>query len=277
MISIIHEIHNKDLMQDELDSLKFQRIENIKLIDSRESVENYKLLITDNSFFSYSYPDISFVLIVKKIDQLIKITHNVILIQYESEMIKWYIENEYPILKKWDSIVINRIPRQKLEIEPLETQDATIFFHGKDTVDNMVDELFSLDRRTYYEIQFYNEDTEEIPSKKHRLSWNVTTNINDSGIISNKILKEIENGCLPILLKENAPDYFKSYPFFVTVDDINDQELLVNRVKEISHFISKMTREEFSSLCNSIYNSIYVSSKWNYNFYLLSVEINRHL
>lgn len=278
MIGIIYDKDNKELMENELSSLKFQGIEDIELVDcTNKNLSVYELLITEDSIFNFHFKDLKFVLIIKEVDQLIHISENIIMVQYESELIKFNMERKYDMLKGCNSVVINRIPKQKLEIEPLETQDATIFYQGEDLPEDMVDEMFSLDNKTHYTVQFYEDESVVVPSRKHKLSWNVTTNPNLNGIISYKIMKEIENGCLPILLKEYAPSYFKSYPFFISLEELKDKNLMIERVKDISQFISKMTREEFSSLANSIYNSIYVNSKWNYNFYLISEEINRHL
>ncbi len=278
MIGIIYNDSNRELMENELSSLKFQGIEDIELIHcSNKNLSEYNLLITEDSAFNFHFKDSKFILIIKEIDQLIHISDNILMIQYESSSIKKYMEEKHSKLKDVYSVVINRIPKQKLEIEPLETQDATIFYHGEDLPEDMVDELFDLDSETHYTIQFYKEGTTVVPSKKHRLSWNVTTNPDLKGIVSYKIMKEIENGCLPILLKENSPSYFKSYPFFVSLEELKNKSLMIERVKEISHFISKMTREEFSSLSNSIYNGIYINSKWKYNFFLIAKDINRHI
>ena len=169
------------------------------------------------------------------------------------------------------------MPRQKLEIEPLSSQDATIFFCGKDKPNNMINEMFSLDEKVHYNIQFYGLTPNFDPSKRHKLSWNVTTDKDLKGIIQYKIIREIENGCLPILLKENAPKYFFAYPFSISLKDLKDRYLLINKIKEMSTFISKMTKDEFKSLANSIYNSIYINSSWNLNYYLIAEKIRSTL
>ena len=73
------------------------------------------------------------------------------------------------------------------------------------------------------------------------------------------------------------PNYFHNYPFYVSLNDLTDKTKLIGRIKSISKYIAKMTKEEFGSLCRVIYNNIYVESKWNYNYFLMAEEINRHI
>jgi len=272
MIGIVYNDENKLKMENELSSILFQMVNNIELIKSNSDISKYDILITDSSF-NYSSIDKKIILIIDDINQNICINNKIIAIQYASLYIKHKIEKINPKLKYYKNVVINCIPKQKLEIKPKDDQDATIYFHGEDKPENMVNEMFELDTKTYYEIQFYNNNTKEIPSLKHRLSWNVTTNENLKGIIQYKIIKEIENGSLPILLKENMPEYFFAYPFYVTIDELKDNRLLVKRIKEISSYISKISKSDFKMLANSIYNSIYINENWKVQFYKLCIII----
>jgi len=274
VIAVIYNELNKLKMQNEFSSLKFQRIEDLCLfhIDSFNPDKN-DIIITDNFDHCIIFPNNKIIIIISEIKDHIYITEKIILFQYESTYIKEKMESNWPELLTVDSIIINCIPNQKLEIKPLDTQDATIYFSGIDKPENMVDEMFELDTKVHYEIKFYKNDSIIEPSKLHRLSWNVTTDINFKGIISYKIIREIENGSLPILLKENIPKYFFAYPFIITLEELKNKELLVGKVKEISSFIAKMTKDEFKSLANSIYKGIYVSSNWKYNFFLIAEKI----
>jgi len=110
------------------------------------------------------------VLIISSADQRITDIENIILIQYESENIKEKVGYD----KAFESVVINCIPKQKLEIKPFKDQSSTIFYHGKDCPENMVNELFDLDTRTRYEIMYYRENTSKEPSLLHKLSWCVS-------------------------------------------------------------------------------------------------------
>ena len=279
MIGIVHNDYDKVLMKYEYESISFQplRTNQIKMIYPKEVSRQDKVLITNDSYICNKFPSKYCVLIVYSIYQEIHTTFNIIMLQYSSNHIKEVIEEKYPELKNIKSVVMQVLPKQKIEIEPLETQDATIFYHGEDRPEDLVDVMFDLDTKTYYEVQFYNIHTREVPSKKHRLSWNVSLDENRKGIIIPKVINEIENGCLPILLKENAPEYFKNYPFLITLEEVNNKEKLIERVKEISHFISKMKRDTYASFANSIYNNIYIKTKWNYNYFTIAKEINRFL
>jgi len=281
MIGIVYNNYNKLKMKNELSSIKFQMVEDIELVHTTKDLSDYSTLIVDTSFDYTKKNDKNdkcrnqnIVIIVDDINKTIYESDNIIAIQYSSVNVKNKLIEKYTFLNNYESIVIGCIPRQKLEIEPLTTQGNTIFYHGEDKPEDMVDEMFLLDVETHYEILFYENKTEEVPSKKHKLSWNVTTNENLKGIIQYKIIKEIENGCLPILLKENMPRYFFAYPFIVTKEELKDKDLLVKKVKSISSYISKLSRDDFKMLANSIYNSIYINSKWKVEFYNL-VEIIR--
>jgi len=272
MLGLAYNSINKLKMENEISSIKFQRIEDVELFKIGSSISKYNTIICDNQF-NYLNCNAKIILIISSIDQKIIKSDNIIMVQYESNEIKDKITTLNNWLIDLDSVVINCIPEQKLKINPLNTQNATIFFCGKDKPENMVDEMFELDTNVHYEIKFYNNDKEE-PSKRHKLSWNVTIDKNLKGIISYKIIKEIENGCLPILLKENSPSNFFAYPFFITLEQLNDKNKLIKRVREISSFISKMSKDDFSFLANSIYNSIYVYSYWKLNFFKICKKID---
>ena len=276
MIAIIFN-KNKRKMFNEFSSLKYQKIEDLHLVHIDGFIpEENDIIITDNFNNCITYPNNKIIIIISEIIDNIYITKNIILFQYESIYIKEKMEEKYPEIKLINNVIINCIPKQKLEIEPLDTQDTTIFFSGIDKPENMVDEMFELDTKVHYEIKFYDQDIKYEPSKLHRLSWNVTTDKNLKGIIHNKIIIEIINGCLPILLKENIPDYFFAYPFVITLEELKNKELLIEKVKQISNFIGKMSKDDFKSLVNAIYNGIYVSSNWKWNFYLIAKKIKEH-
>jgi len=272
MIGIIYNSNIEVKMKNELSSLKFQDIEDIELVHYDEDWKKYEILIVD-MFFDYTKTKQKIILILSRVDHNVIYSDNLILIQYESENIKNKLEEKFKWLCDIDSVVINCMPSQKLEIEPLDTQDATIFFCGKDKSNNMIDEMFNLDEKVHYNIEFYGLDPQFEPSKKHRLSWNVTSDEDLKGIIQYKIIREIENGCLPILLSEFAPKYFFAYPFMITLEELKDSYNLILRVKYISSFISKMTRDEFKFLANSMYNSIYINSRWNLKYYEIAEKI----
>lgn len=269
MIAILYDSNNIIKMENEFSSLKFQNVKDLYLVHRDKDLSKYDTIITDN-FYDVKELYKKTILIISEELEWVYITEKLLLVQYESISIKEKMIDKFPELILVDDIVINCIPKQKLEIEPLDTQDSTIFFSGVDKPENMVDQMFDLDTKVHYEIQFYNSDTKFEPSLKHKLSWNVSTDINLKGIIQYKIIKEIENGCLPILLKENIPKYFFAYPFVITLEELNDKVLLVERVREISSFIGKMTKDEFKTLANAIYNGIYISSNWKLNFYKIA-------
>lgn len=274
-IAIVFNNKTRNKMMYQLNSLEFQGL-NIDFIPEF-SIENYhKILICDNEF-NYEMYNKKIILIISDYNANLKFSENISFIQYESNKIKEMIEEKYEKFKEIDNIVMNVLPLQKLEINPLDTQDATIFFSGVDKPENMVDEMFDLDAKVHYEIKFYDEQSKVEPSKLHRLSWNITIDKNLIGIIHYKILKEIENGCLPILLKESIPSYFSRYPFLISLDELKEKDKLIEAVKEMSSFISKMTRDEFSMLANSIYNGIYINSNWKYNNYIIATKIKETL
>jgi len=266
---VIYDKKNKLKMTNIYSSLSYH-FEDIEM--RARANELHEVVITDKwQFFGKKA-----ILVLSDVNQNIKTIDKdrmPIMIQYESKIIKECLEEKYPDLIEVESVIVNAIPEQKKEIEPLETQTPTIFYQGKDKPEDMVDLMFSLDTETHFEILFYPDDTEEEPSKKHKLSWCVTKNKNNIGIIDYKTITEIENGCLPILIKEYMPQSFFAYPFYVELKDLDSKELLVNRVKEISSIISKFTRDEFASFANAIYNGIYINSKWKYNYFLISEKI----
>jgi len=268
-VCIIYNDKNKLKMNNIYSSLQYQ-FHNYKIDFLNKPNNNHKVIVTDKcNFFNKKA-----VLIISSYRQNInKITKNnlPIIIQYESEIIKKYISNS--IIKNIENVIINAIPKQKSNIKPLDSQSSTIFYQGLDKEEDMVDLMFNLDLKTHYEILFYKNDCKENPSKMHKLSWCVSKNKNVIGIISYKIITEIENGCLPILIKEYMPKYFFAYPFYVSLSDLKNKDRLINRVKEISTFIAKMKREDFSFLANSIYNSIYIESRWKYNYYRIVEKI----
>ena len=275
-IAVVFNNENRNKMLYELQSLEKNRVQ-IDYIPEL-TIENYhKILICDNSFNYENYPNKKIVLIISDYNFKLNYTNNLIFIQYENEYIKKEIESQNDKIKFIPNEILNVLPSQKIEINPLETQNATIFFHGEDKPENMVDEMFDLDTKVYYEIKFYDNKQKVEPSKKHRLSWNVTVDKNLIGIIHSKIIKEIENGCLPILLKESMPLFMKRYPFIVTKEELKDTSLLINAIKKISAFIANMTRDEFKMLTESVYNGIYIESKWKYKNYIIAEKIKETL
>lgn len=249
-------------------SLRFSGIDLDKIPKDKHDV-----IITDECNF-FNKPAVLAISDFNK--DLSELKQKPILIQYESETIKSMILKRYQWLSSVESIVIQAIPNQKLEIKPETDQDYTIFFHGEDKPENMVDELFDLDTATHFEIVYYEKNVKFEPSKRHKLSWNVTNDKNLIGIIQYKIIQEIENGCLPILLKESLPKYLFAYPFYVTLEQLKDKTLLVSRMKEISAEISKMTKNDFLSLVNAMYRGVYENTHWKMQYYLISEKIREY-
>lgn len=281
MIGILYNYNNKLKMENEYSSIVYQKLENVHLInikdytDLKGELSKYDLIITEPFFNIKGYYDGPVVIIISHENYNDYFYNKPFMVQYESKYLKEQYEKKKPWFIGLKHVIINCMPRQKLEINPLSTQDSTIFFCGADKKDDTVDQMFTLDTKIHYKIEFYNEDTDKEPSKLHKLSWNVSTDKNLKGVIRYKIINEIENGCLPILLYESKPEYFFEYPFLVTFEELNNENLLIDKIKSMSEFIGRMTRDDFKKIVNSVYNSIYVGSSWNYNFFLIAREINR--
>jgi len=269
-LAIIYNESNKEKMFYEKESLEFNHLK-FDFIKESELKDHHKIVVCDGTIHS-TFNNKKIVLIIDNVTSKIYNKDNIILIQYSSETVRKVLSTFYD-LDKIPYVELNVMPLQKADIEPLDSQDSTIFYQGKDDKEDMVDEMFKLDMETHYEIKFYNEESKEEPSLLHKLSWCVSKSPNRAGIIHYNIINEIKNGCLPILIKEYSPDCFFAYPFMVTLLELNEKDLLVERMKEISSFISKMSREEFKMLANSIYNGIYTSSNWKYNNYLITEKI----
>lgn len=268
-LAIIYNEENKQKMLYEKESLEFHHLE-FDFITLDKIKSNHIIIICDQSINFSLIKNKKIFLIADSIDK-INFDNSVVFIQFSSEIIKNIYNNTFNTYNI-PNIVLNVMPRQKPEINSLDSQNATIFYQGKDSPEDMVDEMFYLDEKTHYKIEFYKEGSEE-PSKIHKLSWCVTKDENKIGIIHWKIINEIENGCLPILIKEYSPSFLFSYPFLIELNQLKSKELLIDKVKEISSFISKITKEEFKTLVNSVYNGIYIESNWKYNNYLMTEEM----
>jgi len=275
-VAIIYDKQNKLKMRNIHSSLQYQ-FDDYEIDFISKPKEYHKVIVTDKcQFFGKKA-----VLVVSKYNQKITkgMVNKPVLVQYESEAIKDSVNkingdkvNNFGELYDIDFIIAQAIPKQKYKIEPLKTQNSTIFYQGKDKPEDMVDSMFDLDTKTHFQILFYS-DSEKEPSKKHKLSWCVSKDKNTIGIINHKIIKEIENGCLPILIKEYMPKSFGSYPFYIPLIALEDKDALINRVKEISALIAKMDGDDFASLANAIYSGIYVNSSWKLNYYKISERI----
>lgn len=274
-VAFVYNENNIQTMINEFSSLSYFGLDANFITKDEYNSYNNIFIVTEPYYNCEKSINNSVIQIVEDINSEIYLT-NLKLIQYPSIFLKSVFNNE--IDNNYEQIIMPSYPEMKGECELDCEQSDIIFFYGKDKPNNMIDELLDLDQEIYYEIKLYGNDFPDgkvykNPSKIHKLSWNVTDNPNEKGFITYKILKELYNGCLPILLKENAPDFFKNYPFLIDEHTLKDKTLLIKRVKEMIHFISNTEKSILLKIAESTYNMIYYRTHWKKQFYTIFQKI----
>lgn len=273
-VAFVYNEENFNLMRDEFTSLHYFGLE-ANFIKKEEFNNWNKIFIVNEPYYNCEKSNNNVIFILNDINSILYKV-NLKFIQYTSLIIKNTFSIELD--NEFEDIIIPCYPIMKEECSLDSKLSNTIYFYGDDKPENMIDELLDLDNELSYNIKLYGDCFPDgkvtiEPSKLHKLSWNVNNNPNEKDFISTKILNELYNGCIPILLKENVPRYFNNYQFLIDLETLKNKEKLILRVKEIINFISSMNNEEFLKIADSIYKMVYYRSHWKKNFYILYQKI----